>query len=538
MRNMSNDIKRFSVAVLAAYGLAVSAALAEPTHQAKLTVQGYDGAELTNFPVLVRLSSQSIKGFNGDACEDDGSDLRFVNDTGDVYPHEIDTWDRFGESLVWVKLPQLAKGKSFFVQWGGGAIASNASQTWNDSYAGVWHMGEAKDVCRNSTRHGAAYDATPMENTDQSVLYDGSDAPVGGARTTANNNNKKSYLKVPLKVTDSDACDPAGVFKDGVFTSSGWVRCVAGYKCFRLFSRKDNWNGPGWEVESESYSMTTFTARGNANSRKVTFSLPSPGLYQTWMHLAFVYDNEDLYVYTNGAWSAEGKIDPATDNKLAFSIGCNSNGNEPCVQGAFDECRLMGGAASAYWVKAEYDTAANPGFLAYGKAESVASSADSTLRLTSFRSSAVADASADFTAYVSGLGEGAASATLTLEYGFDAASLDRTQVVKTIDQAGRAEFSLSRLQPGRTYFVRLVVSNNLGQSIKSADVLRVKTTVSPDWFGEPGLNQTFFTQANADWSKSYAELPPGTNWRDYTNDYRIYRRELGVLAAYMGSWPK
>ena len=538
MRNMSNDIKRFSVAVLAACGLAVSAALAEPTHQAKLTVQGYDGAELTNFPVLVRLSSQTIKGFNGDACEDDGSDLRFVNDTGDVYPHEIDTWDRFGESLVWVKLPQLAKGKSFFVQWGGGAIASNASQTWNDSYAGVWHMGEAKDVCRNSTRHGAAYDATPMENTDQSVLYDGSDAPVGGARTTANNNNKKSYLKVPLKVTDSDACDPAGVFKDGVFTISGWVRCVAGYKCFRLFSRKDNWNGPGWEVESESYSMTTFTARGNANSRKVTFSLPSPGLYQTWMHLAFVYDNEDLYVYTNGAWSAEGKIDPATDNKLAFSIGCNSNGNEPCVQGAFDECRLMGGAASAYWVKAEYDTAANPGFLAYEKAESVASSADSTLRLTSFRSSAVADASADFTAYVSGLGEGAASATLTLEYGFDAASLDRTQVVKTIDQAGRAEFSLSRLQPGRTYFVRLVVSNNLGQSIKSADVLRVKTTVSPDWFGEPGLNQTFFTQANADWSKSYAELPPGTNWRDYTNDYRIYRRELGVLAAYMGSWPK
>ncbi len=538
MRNMSNDIKRFAVAVLAACGLAVSAALAE-TYQARLTVEGYDGAELTNFPVLVRLSSQTIKGFNGEACEVDGADLQFVNDTGAVYPHEIDTWDRFGESLVWVKLPQLAKGKSFFVQWGGGAIASNASQTWNDSYAGVWHMGEAKDVCRNSTRHGAAYDATPMENKDQSVLYDGSDAPVGGARTTAKSTakDKKSYLSVPLRLTDSDDCDPAGVFNDGVFTISGWVRCVAGSGCFRLFSRKDNWDGPGWEVESKSNSMTTFTARGHANSRTVTFSLPSPGLYQTWMHLAFVYDNEDLYVYTNGAWSAEGKIDPATDNGLAFSIGCNSNGKEPCVQGAFDECRLMGGAASADWVKAEYDTAANPGFLAYDKAERLASSADSTLRLTSFRSSAVADASADFTAYVSGLGEGAASATLTLEYGFDAASLDRTQEVWTIDQAGRAAFSLSRLQPGRTYFVRLVVRNNLGQSIKSADVLRVKTTVSPDWFGEPGLNQTFFTQANADWSKSYAELPPGTSWRDYTNDYRIYRRELGVLAAYIGDYP-
>ena len=119
MRNMSNNIKRFSVAVLAACGLAVSAALAEPSYQAKLTVQGYDGAELADFPVLVRLSSQTIVGFDGTSCEVDGSDLRFVNDTGDVYPHEIDTWDREGESLVWVKLPQLAKGKSFFVQWGG-----------------------------------------------------------------------------------------------------------------------------------------------------------------------------------------------------------------------------------------------------------------------------------------------------------------------------------------------------------------------------------------------------------------------------------
>ena len=58
----------------------------------------------------MRLSSQTIKGFDGAECEADGSDLRFVNDAGDVYPHEIDTWNRDGESLVWVKLPQLAKG--------------------------------------------------------------------------------------------------------------------------------------------------------------------------------------------------------------------------------------------------------------------------------------------------------------------------------------------------------------------------------------------------------------------------------------------
>ena len=58
---MRNDIKRFSVAVLAACGLAVSAALAAPSYQAKLTVQGYAGeSELADFPVLVRLSPQTV----------------------------------------------------------------------------------------------------------------------------------------------------------------------------------------------------------------------------------------------------------------------------------------------------------------------------------------------------------------------------------------------------------------------------------------------------------------------------------------------
>ena len=534
MRDMRNDIKRFTVAVLAACGLAVSAALAAPSYQARLTVQGYDGAELADFPVLVRLSPQTVDGFHYDTCKADGSDVVFVDENGEPLAYQLDTWNPSGESLFWVKLPQLAKGKSFFVQWGGGPVtSSNASGTWNANYAGVWHMGEADGVCSNSTRHGAAYDATPKGEMSESVRYNGSDAPVGGARTTAT--NKMSYLSVPLQVSSSDACDPAGVFKDGVFTISGWVRCESASGHFRLFSRKAQYEGPGWEVESNGGSMTKFTARGDANNRTVTFSLPSPGLHQNWVHLAFVYDNEDLYVYANGERCAQGKIDPATDNGFKFSIGCNSNGTDKFAMGAFDECRLMGGAAPADWVKAEHDTAANRGFIAYDMAEILAS-ADPTLSLMVFRSSAVGDASADFMAYVSGLGEGAASATLTLEYGFDAASLNRTQEVKTIYQAGGEEFCLSRLQPGRTYFVRLVVRNNLDQSIESS-VLRVKTAVSPDGFSEPGLNQTFFTQANAKWDKSYAELPQGTDWHKYEDGERIYRRELGVLAAYLGNKP-
>ena len=111
---MRNDIKRFAVAVLAACGLAVSAALAAPSYQAMLTVQGYTGAELENFPVLVRLSPQTVDGFYYGTCKADGSDVVFVDANGEPLPYQLDTWNPSGESLFWVKLPQPSPGGVWF----------------------------------------------------------------------------------------------------------------------------------------------------------------------------------------------------------------------------------------------------------------------------------------------------------------------------------------------------------------------------------------------------------------------------------------
>ena len=111
---MGNNIKRFAVAVLAACGLAVSAALAAPSYQAKLTVQGYTGAELANFPVLVRLSPQTVAGFHHGTCRADGSDITFVDEIGEPIKCQLDTWNPDGESLFWVKLPQPSPGGVWF----------------------------------------------------------------------------------------------------------------------------------------------------------------------------------------------------------------------------------------------------------------------------------------------------------------------------------------------------------------------------------------------------------------------------------------
>ena len=206
-----------------------------------------------------------------------------MDEVGKPLDYQLDTWKPSGESLFWVRLPTLKSGVAFYVRWGDSepnVDSARSAATWNENYAGVWHMGEASGVCRNSTRHGAAHDAMPKENTDQSVLYAGSDAPVGGARTTAT--NKKSYLQVP----GPDEKGPAGVFGDGVFTISGWVRCEAGSGHFRLFSRKTGWSGTGWEVESNNGSMTKLTARGDFSNKDVPFELQGDGLRKTWVHIA------------------------------------------------------------------------------------------------------------------------------------------------------------------------------------------------------------------------------------------------------------
>ena len=95
---------------------------------AELKVSGYDGAStLENFPVLVKLAEYDeskgtgIEGFdyNDLAFPETGADIWFSSDAaGDnVIPHEIDEWHKDGTSLVWVSLPTMTQGTSFYLYY-------------------------------------------------------------------------------------------------------------------------------------------------------------------------------------------------------------------------------------------------------------------------------------------------------------------------------------------------------------------------------------------------------------------------------------
>ncbi len=337
----------------------------------ELTVSGYSGASaLANFPVPVRVSEAGIDGFHYADCAEGGSDVVFLDGDGNVLPREIDTWNTNGESLVWVRLTAMATNTTFTMAWGDAyATSQPTAQTdgsvWTPAgYVGVWHMNEANGAVADATAHGLT--ATPTGNTANSIAVSG--APTGAGRQTATS-AEKGYLSIP-------DYDSFGV--GSTFTMSGWMKMTGLANYPRPFSRKSYYtDNNGWEIEMAN-SYTAFSARGRNNDKVCSGSFPQSH-QDNWAHISVVYNGSTLSVYQNGAFVKSATIDNATDNALPLSIGCNSNGSEAYIQGAFDECRLIDAVAPADWIKAEYETVHVPGFLTYG--EAVKASSESVLRI-------------------------------------------------------------------------------------------------------------------------------------------------------------
>ncbi len=304
-----------------------------------------------NFPVLVRLPaevSDQLRSANG-------TDLFFTDENDASLPFEVESFDSAGTTFVWVKVPSLSAATELTVWFGGASNQDNDPTAVWSRYVGVWHMNEASGTVADATGHGLT--ASVMGNAANSVAVAGA---VGNGRQTATA-AAKGYLSVPNY-------DRFGL--GNTFTMSGWVKMTACTAYPRVFSRKAYYtDSNGWEMEMSSGSMANFGARGSNNpSYSGTFN---PALNTAWSHLVLVYDGATLTVYQNGAQVKTGSINAATDNGLALSFGCDSDGNETYLQGAFDECRLMDGTATADGVALDWLAQSDPAFFDAGAVEDV-----------------------------------------------------------------------------------------------------------------------------------------------------------------------
>ena len=343
----------------------------------------------TGIPALVRLSESAIDGFDyGDFDLANGGDMMFVDADGFPLPHEVDTWDANGESLVWVRLPSTAADTTITMYYGYGATSSaSPADVWSD-YTGVWHLNDT----------GAAVAANSSGTYPNSTATTGIDGNLS-ANSTA---NEAGRIGKAFRVNDSTGSKTGNYALGGVwvndsgtdspidggqnFTISGWFKHKNfAYYWDHFFYKRQKSNNTGspvnaFAIESNSGSGTNpqIYPRGSSGNSAVALN-ENGGLIDTWGYITFVYDGTTCRVYKNGSHKGNSTIAACVDNDSPLVFGNNSDvvsgSGDAAWNGWIDEVRYAKGSKTAEWIAAEFAAMNVSGtdIFTYGAAENTTS---------------------------------------------------------------------------------------------------------------------------------------------------------------------
>ena len=347
------------------------------------TVTGYTGTEtLTNFPVLVDVRDTDTNGFRySDFYHYDGSDMAFVDDTGHIIPHEIDTWNKNGMSLVWVRLPRMNNGTTFTMCYRSPLLdpLPDVGNTF-EKYVGVWHMNETADgvaTLKDSTANNLPGEshAKSLAGVNHGQMIGGNDRRVAQETGTSSSNGR-------IMVYDHDDILRSGV--GNVFTFSGWYKAADNKPNWAyLVARKGDDYSKGWGVQFANDNATDkLRVWSDPLDTKTVHSATNPGGYYLfgvtnyctgenigykhtdWSYWTFVFSNSTFHAYHNGAELASTAGGFTLEQPFANDETADFDylviGGQEFGSGAFngwvDEARYSKGVRSADWIKAEYDS--------------------------------------------------------------------------------------------------------------------------------------------------------------------------------------
>ncbi|MBF0432292.1 MAG: DUF2341 domain-containing protein [Fibrobacteria bacterium] len=315
------------------------------TINTKATGAGLE-TNVLNFPLLVRLTSEN---FSFSQARQQGEELRFAKPSGQLLSHEIERWDTEGErAAVWVRLDSVYAdtNRSYMIMYWGNA-ASNAGWEsrdvfqYDEGFAGVWHLGEAKDTV---TEGFADATTAPDRGTERGIIYDVR-AVIGLGQVF---DGSESYIDVQT----SQKLDQA----PGM-TISFWCRSdLDSFDVNRgLFGR----GNAGSMKTPYIYGLAgTNKIRMDFQSDKDTVMLESTAIKKdTWFYIAFSWDGQTITSYINGV--AGSATTTSQGSTLKTSDGSNYfafvEGMTPW-DGMMDEIRSEKVGRSASWIKLCFET--------------------------------------------------------------------------------------------------------------------------------------------------------------------------------------
>ena len=338
-----------------------------------LTVTGYTGTEvLTNFPVLVDVRASDTNGFTyDDFYHYDGQDMAFVDEKGHIIPHEIDTWNKNGMSLIWVRLPEMVNGTKFTMCYRSPLVdpLPYVGNTF-ERYVGVWHMNETKNgvvELKDSTINDHAGET----HAESSAGINAGQMIGGNCRRVAQMPGSSATYGRIIVFNGDDDLIRTGV--GNVFTYSGWYKLDSlPPKWAYLVSRKTMDQDVGWGIQCDESATSKLRVWSGSSAKNKFQEFQTPNFKDDWHYWTFVFDgsvnldgttNRFFHAYMDGVELNSTSI---TNFELGYSIANDATatyenlviGGQQIGTGAFngfvDEVRYSKGIRSADWIKAEY----------------------------------------------------------------------------------------------------------------------------------------------------------------------------------------
>lgn len=320
------------------------------TYRKEITIdadQVPGSSDLTNFPVLVSLSSDSDLSSHAQA---NGDDIMFTDAGGTQLSHEIESYSS-GTLVAWVKVPTVSATADtlIYMYYGNSGVSSqeDIEGVWDSNYQMVQHLNETSGQHIDST-------ANSNDSTTVSVTSQGNaSAKIGGADGFDGNND---YIEVP---------HDASLDITGAMTISGWLYDNnANYNhadtvilCKGVFSWQYvpycsliAWNtiylevSNDWTDDNVSYNLTE-----------------GPYSSQQWIYYTFTRDSSNnVSIYINGQLE-EGPtaIQSAVGNTDDLTIGADTNISQD-FNGRLDEIRMSNTNRSTDWITTEYNNQNSP----------------------------------------------------------------------------------------------------------------------------------------------------------------------------------
>ena len=326
-------------------------------HTVSMAVVGSVGGTLADFPLLVRIDEDHVKGWKGNASPD-GSDLRFADEHGTLLSHEIDTWttDESGavSGIVWVKVPELKTGTVLQMCWGAEPEALPAvdpTDVWTE-YLGVWHFGEASGQIKDSTANHLDLQLT------SGTMSAAEESCIGGATLAGPSTQFTSLQSLVAGSTTNHGSQ---------CTFSGFFKHVGSddYYYPPLFMTKntyDETNG-GICAGFYHYDKVYFTGGSDAVADQ---RVSVPAVNVNWLAFAAVIDGQNGKLYNLGKFIGDIPLASAVTDANAPIVFGYDNARDNSGSSYYDEFRIRKMTSSAAWIKAEQEVLEDENFVLGG----------------------------------------------------------------------------------------------------------------------------------------------------------------------------